>query len=133
MSKVQTTNIRFNLEDERHRCAWELLQGRDKKQYSSYSQAVITAIIELLKEPEAKEMPPELIFKEQILPELSAAVERTVEETIERMLPSFLAGFMACMGSMNRVVPEPLQLDPGKDEEDEAADTGIDFEFLGLD
>ena len=133
MSKVQTTNIRFNLEDERHRCAWELLQGRDKKQYSSYSQAVITAIIELLKEPEAKEMPPELIFKERILPELSVAVEKTVEKTIERMLPSFLAGFMACMGSMNRIMPEPLQLDPGKAEEEEAADTGIDFEFLGLD
>jgi hypothetical protein len=110
-----------------------LLQGRDKKQYSSYSQAVITAIIELLKEPEAKEMPPELIFKEQILPELSAAVERTVEKTIERMLPSFLAGFMACAGSMNLVKPEPLQLEPGKAEEEETADTGIDFEFLGLD
>lgn len=133
MSKVQTTNIRFNLEDERHRQAWELLQGRDKKQYSSYSQAVITAIIELLKEPEAKEMPPELIFKERILPELSVAVEKAVEKTIERMLPSFLAGFMACAGSMNLVKPEPLQLDSEKSEEDEETDTGIDFDFLGLD
>lgn len=133
MSKIQTTNIRFNLEDERQRCAWELLQGRDKKQYSSYSQAVITAIIELLKEPEANEMPPELIFKERILPELSTAVERTVEKTIERTLPSFLAGFMACLGSMNREMPEPLQINPREDEEEEAADTGIDFDFLGLD
>ena len=132
MSKVQTTNIRFNLEDERHRHAWELLQKRDKKQYSSYSQAVIAAIIELLKEPEAGEMPPELIFKERILPELSAAVEQTVEKTIERMLPSFLAGFMACMGSMNQVIPEPLQLDHRKAEEEEESDPGIDFDFLGL-
>ena len=94
---------------------------------------MITAIIELLKEPEAKEMPPELIFKERILPELSVAVEKTVEKTIERMLPSFLAGFMACAGSMNLVKPVPLQLDSEKSEEDEETDTGIDFDFLGLD
>ena len=49
------------------------------------------------------------------------------------MLHSFLAGFMACAGSMNLVKPEPLQLDSEKSEEDEETDTGIDFDFLGLD
>ena len=45
MSKqIVSTNIRFNLEKEVDRAAWEHLQQRDKRQYRSYSQAVIAAI-----------------------------------------------------------------------------------------
>lgn len=45
MSKqIVSTNIRFNLENEADRAAWEHLQQRDKKQYRSYSRAVIAAV-----------------------------------------------------------------------------------------
>ena len=45
MSKqIISTNIRFNLEREADRAAWEHLQQRDKKQYRSYSRAVIAAV-----------------------------------------------------------------------------------------
>ncbi|NCE66445.1 hypothetical protein D1159_18220 [Pseudoflavonifractor sp. 524-17] len=42
--RIVSTNIRFNLEKEADRTAWEYLQHRDKKQYRSYSRAVITAV-----------------------------------------------------------------------------------------
>lgn len=42
--RIVSTNIRFNLEKETDRTAWEYLQHRDKKQYRSYSRAVITAV-----------------------------------------------------------------------------------------
>lgn len=45
MSKrIVSTNIRFNLEKGADRTAWEHLQQRDKRQYRSYSQAVIAAV-----------------------------------------------------------------------------------------
>lgn len=45
MSKrIVSTNIRFNLEKGADRAAWEHLQQRDKRQYHSYSKAVIAAV-----------------------------------------------------------------------------------------
>ena len=42
--QVVSTNIRFNLEKEADRTAWEYLQQRDKRQHRSYSRAVIAAV-----------------------------------------------------------------------------------------
>ena len=45
MSKqIVSTNIRFDLGKEPDRTAWEYLQQRDKRQYRSYSRAMIAAI-----------------------------------------------------------------------------------------
>lgn len=133
--KIQTTNIRFNLDDEQHRLAWQLLQDRDKERFSSYSQVVINALIELLKEPETDDMSPELVLREVYLPRICEAVEQTVEKTIERSLPLFLAGYMSCIGSMQSVRTSTVRL-PEKTEPAEKEGTSeedIDFGFLGLD
>lgn len=45
-SKIVNTNIRFNLEKEADRKAWEYLQTMDRTQYKSYSKAVILAVTE---------------------------------------------------------------------------------------
>ena len=42
--QIVSTNIRFNLEKEADRSAWESLQQRDKQQHRSYSRAVIAAV-----------------------------------------------------------------------------------------
>ena len=45
MSKrIVSTNVRFDLERETDRMAWEYLRRRDKRQYRSYSKAVIAAV-----------------------------------------------------------------------------------------
>ena len=41
---IVSTNIRFNLEKESDRTAWEYLQQRDKRQHRSYSRVVIAAV-----------------------------------------------------------------------------------------
>lgn len=47
MSKnIINTNIRFNLDNEDDRKAYEYLQGMDRKQYKSYTKAVVIALIE---------------------------------------------------------------------------------------
>lgn len=45
MSKnIINTNIRFNLENEADRKAYEHLQSMDRKQYKSYTRAVVAAL-----------------------------------------------------------------------------------------
>lgn len=47
MSKnIINTNIRFNLDNANGRKAYEYLQGMDRKQYKSYTKAVVIALIE---------------------------------------------------------------------------------------
>lgn len=42
--KIVNTNIRLNLLDDADRQAWEYLQSMDRKQYKSYSRAVVAAL-----------------------------------------------------------------------------------------
>ena len=42
--QIVSTNIRFDLGKEPDRTAWEYLRQRDKRQYRSYSRAVIVAV-----------------------------------------------------------------------------------------
>ena len=42
--QIVSTNIRFDLGKEPDRTAWEYLQQRNKRQYRSYSRAVIAAV-----------------------------------------------------------------------------------------
>ena len=44
--KIINTNIRFNLDNEDDRKAYEYLQSMDRKQYKSYTKAVVIALIE---------------------------------------------------------------------------------------
>jgi len=44
MKQIYTTTLRLNLADEDDRSAYEYLQQMDKKQYRSYSKAIVTAI-----------------------------------------------------------------------------------------
>lgn len=44
MRKIVSTNLRFNLEREDDRRAWEHLQRMDRSRHRSYSQAVIIAV-----------------------------------------------------------------------------------------
>ena len=44
MSNIVSTNLRFNLDREDDRRAWEYLQKMDRREYRSYSRAAIIAI-----------------------------------------------------------------------------------------
>ena len=41
MSNTRKANIRFDMDNEMHRKAWQLLQDRDKNRFSSYSQTFV--------------------------------------------------------------------------------------------
>ena len=42
--KIINTNIRFNLENEADRKAWERLRNMDRRKYKSYTKAVVAAL-----------------------------------------------------------------------------------------
>lgn len=133
MSNIKTTNIRFDMDNEMHRKALQLLQDRDKNRFSSQSQTVIQALIEMLSEETS-----EAVRNNEssiTLSDISETVERAAEKAIERMLPSFLAGYMACAAGF---IPEgyaarqtPSNTSSIEENDEDAADD-IDFDFLGL-
>ena len=44
MTNIRNTNLRFNLNKEKHRRAWEHLQHMDKRIFKSHSNAAIDAL-----------------------------------------------------------------------------------------
>lgn len=130
---TKKANIRFDMDNELHRKAWQLLQDRDKNIYPSYSQAVVCALIELF----AEDAPYTGNSKEhdELLSEISDVVERAAEKAFERTLPSFFAGYMACAAGMrpagNTFAYVPAEVNHDEAIDEDAADD-IDFDFLGL-
>ena len=133
MSNTRKANIRFDMDNEMHRKAWQLLQDRDKNRFSSYSQTVIQALIRLLSE-ETTDIAVGT-NSPAFLSEISETVERAAEKAIERTLPSFLAGYMACAAGFsplgNEVRQIPANTSADEDNDEDAADD-IDFDFLGI-
>ena len=133
MSNIQTANIRFDMDNEMHRKAWQLWQDRDKNRFSSYSQAVIQALIELLSEETCESV--KNTKRSITLSDISETVERAAEKAIERTPPSFLAGYMACAAgftpegyAFGQITADTTAIE----EKDEDAADDIDFDFLGL-
>ena len=52
MNRIQNLTIRFNLNKPADRAAWERLRNMDRKQYKSYSKAVISAVNDLFERQE---------------------------------------------------------------------------------
>ncbi len=133
MSNIKTTNIRFDMDNEMHRKALQLLHDRDKNRFSSYSQTVIQALIELLSEETSVSVSNN--ESSITLSDISKTVERAAEKAIERTLPSFLAGYMACAAGFNpegyAVRQTPSNTSAIEENDEDAADD-IDFDFLGL-
>ena len=62
---IVSTNIRFNLEKETDRMAWDHLQRRDKREHRSYSKAVIAAVNDYFERRGRSEADPYLETREK--------------------------------------------------------------------
>ena len=43
---IRSTNLRFNLEKDTQKRAWQYLQNMDKQQFKSYSNVIAVALVE---------------------------------------------------------------------------------------
>ena len=123
--RIVSTNIRFNLEKEADRTAWEYLQHRDKKQYRSYSRAVITAVNDyferrgrLVSDPYLETREKEDAFLLRVLETIRAGLNQSTPVNAADTLLRLLQGAQ----------PQPIQVEEVPQEDQQKADeAALDF------
>ena len=126
MSKrIVSTNIRFNLEKGADRAAWEHLQQRDKRQYHSYSKAVIVAVNDYFERRGRLDADPYLETREKEDAFLLRVLE-TIRAGLNQSTPINAADtlFRLLQGTQ----PQPIQVEEVPQEDQQEADeAALDF------
>jgi hypothetical protein len=124
MNNIRNTNLRFNLNKEIQKKAWDYLQTMDRTHFKSYSQVISFALVDYFEryyhsqdDPYLETREREELFVNQII--------ASVEHAMEKSLPVFLAGCMT--GAMQRVPQNEAPSAPSL----EANDADVDWDFLG--
>ena len=123
--QIVSTNIRFNLEKEADRTAWEYLQQRDRGQYRSYSRAVIAAVNDyferrgrLVSDPYLETREKEDAFLLRVLETIRDGFNQATPVSTADTLLRFLQGVQPQAAPAGEVIQEDQQ---------EADDTALDF------
>lgn len=120
--RIINTNIRLNLEQEEDRRAWEYLQGMDRKQYKSYTRAVVAAINDYFGRQTRLAEDPYLETREKedaFLQRVFETIEKGIAESKQDSLLS------ALMSLQNGISARPQEQDSKAVEED--LNTALDF------
>ena len=122
---IVSTNIRFNLEKEADRTAWNHLQRRDRQEHRSYSKAVIAAVNDyferqgrLAADPYLETREKEDAFLLRILETIRAGLIQGTPVNTTDMLFRLLQGVHPQLAQVEEVAQEDQQ---------EADDMALDF------
>ena len=126
MSKrIVSTNIRFNLEKGADRAAWEHLQQRDKRQYHSYSKAVIVAVNDYFERRGRLDADPYLETREKEDAFLLRVLE-TIRAGLNQSTPVNAADTLLRL--LQGAQPQPIQVEEVPQEDQQKADeAALDF------
>ena len=126
MSKrIVSTNIRFNLEQGADRAAWEHLQQRDKRQYRSYSKAVIAAVNDYFERRGRLDADPYLETREKEDAFLLRVLE-TIRAGLNQSTPVNAADTLLRL--LQGAQPQPIQVEEVPQEDQQKADeAALDF------
>ena len=126
MSKrIVSTNIRFNLEQGADRAAWEHLQQRDKRQYRSYSKAVIAAVNDYFERRGRLDADPYLETREKEDAFLLRVLE-TIRAGLNQSTPVNAADTLLRL--LQGAQPQPIQVEEMPQEDQQKADEApLDF------
>ena len=122
MTNIRNTNLRFNLNKEKHRRAWEHLQRMDTRIFKSHSNAAIDALNDYFDRYYKTQDDPYLETREreeQFIERIVAAVEASLDRT----LPTY----------WSEHIPQTTPTTENKHQSNpEAASTpNVDWDFLG--
>ena len=119
MSRIFTTTLRLNLDNEEDRRALEYLQNRDRKQYRSYSSALVAAVNAHFSRQERLAADPFLETRER-----QEAFLQEVKNTIREAMQTTGAS----LGNLAALL-QSVQDTPQQDEtmSEDAFDTAMDF------
>ena len=119
MSRIFTTTLRLNLDNEEDRRAWEYLQHRDRKQYRSYSSAVVAAVNAHFSRQERLAADPFLETRER-----QEAFLQEVKDTIREAMQTSGNGLGGLVGLLQTVLPTQQSKEAMTED---AFDTAMDF------
>ena len=121
---IQGVNIRFNLNREQHRRAWEILNRYHRQKYHSYADIIAAALIAL-----ADDGTPASYISEKKMQEIVAGfadrVSNAAIDILKETIPAFLAGRSMQAGTDRQAQDQP-EYGSNIIPEDE-----IDWAFLG--
>ena len=119
MSRIFTTTLRLNLENEDDRRAWEYLRGMDRMRYRSYSSAIVTAINDYFSRQERLADDPFLETRKR-----QDAFLGEIKDTIRESLQISGAGIGSLAALLQSAQPTHK---PDEAMSEEAFDTAMDF------
>ena len=120
MRNIYTTTLRLNLNDPEERRAWEHLRYMNKKQYRSYSKAIVTAVNDYFDRQERLEADPYLETREKEDAFLEKVLT-TIREGLQASPATMAAGLVQLLQAVQPVVNEPQEPDL------ESLDAALDF------
>ena len=126
MSKrTVSTNIRFNLEKEADRAAWDHLQQRDRRQFRSYSKAVIAAVNDYFERRGRLDADPYLETREKEDAFLLRVLE-TVRAGLNQSTPVNAADTLLRL--LQGTQPQSIQVEEvSQEDQQEADEAALDF------
>ena len=95
-NNICNTNLRFNLDKEQQRRAWEYLQTMDRQDFKSYSQVISLALVDYFDRYYRTQADPYLETREREELFVKQIVD-AVENSLKQALPLFLSGLTAGM------------------------------------
>ena len=124
MTERQTinTNIRLNLANEDDRRAWEYLQSMDRKEFRSYSRAVVAALNDYFSRKERLAADPFLETRER-----QNAFLNEVKDAVRDCLQEQQAGFAGLAALLQGIQGATKPAEAENDMSDEAFDAAMDF------
>ena len=124
-NNIRNTNLRFNLDKEQQRRAWEYLQTMDRQDFKSYSQVISLALVDYFDRYYRTQADPYLETREREELFVKQIVD-AVENSLKQALPLFLSGLTAGM-----VQREPKIRASFPAPENSQPDSDVDWDFLG--
>lgn len=122
MTNIRNTNLRFNLNKEKHRRAWEHLQHMDKHIFKSHSNAAIDALNDYFDRYYKTQDDPYLETREreeQFIERIVAAVEASLNQTLPAYWSEHASQLISTTENKHQSTPEA------------APEPDVDWDFLG--
>lgn len=118
---IRSTNLRFNLEKDTQKRAWQYLKTMDKQHFKSYSNVIAVALVEYFERYYRSQDDPYFETREREERFVNQIIT-CVESAMEKTLPVFLAGCMAGLSQRPEAAISVKQQEP---------DAELDWGFLG--
>ena len=118
---IRNTNLRFNLEKDLQRKAWEYLQSMNRQEFKSYSHVIALALVDYFDRYYRSQDDPYFETREREERFVNQIIS-SVESAMEKTLPVFLAG---CMVGMSQVPVGAVSVTQ------QELDEEVDWDFLG--